>query len=302
MTLRQLEILRAVMRFETTMAAARHLGMSQPAVSNAIRQMELQSGLALFERVNNRLFPTEAARLVQEESDPLFAMYAALDKRLKDLREDKVSRLHILSTPPLGHGVLPLALQRFTRHHPRLRSFFHVRELDDVIKAVEAGTTDLGFGLGMSPHPALQMEPLFEGRMVCVCPHDHPLARVEVVTPADLAGHGFVALEAGTRMGAAVRRAFADLHQPFTFTVEVRYCETACVLAAAGLGASVVDPFSPSGLAGGGLMVKPFEPVIPSVAYVFWSARRQISPTARRFLQEIRDVLAQTTAVLRGQH
>ena len=69
MTLRQLEILRAVLRFQTTMAAARVLGMSQPAVSAALKQMESQLGFALFERVNNRLFPTEAARMLQQEAE-----------------------------------------------------------------------------------------------------------------------------------------------------------------------------------------------------------------------------------------
>jgi DNA-binding transcriptional LysR family regulator len=102
MTLRQLEILRAVIRGETTTAAALALNMSQPAVSSAIRHMEAQLGFALFERVNNRLFPTEAARVLQEDAEPLFAIHAALELKLQDLRDDKITRLRILSTPPHG--------------------------------------------------------------------------------------------------------------------------------------------------------------------------------------------------------
>ena len=59
MTLRQLEILRAVIRHRTTVAAADELALSQPAISNALKAMEAQAGFALFERVNNRLFPTQ---------------------------------------------------------------------------------------------------------------------------------------------------------------------------------------------------------------------------------------------------
>lgn len=289
MNLRQLEILRAVLRHETTMAAARALGMSQPAVSNALHQMEVQSGLSLFERVNNRLFPTEAARLIEEESEPLFAIHESLERRLADLREDKISRLHLLSTPPLGHGMLPLALRAFLVRHPRLRCSLHVRELDEVIRAVESGTTDLGFGLGLSPHPALEMEPLLQGRMVCVCRPDHPLAGQARVTPADLARTGFVALDAATRMGAAVRRAFAGQQQPFSFSIEAYFCETACILAAAGLGAAVVDPFSAGN--NPALLVKPFDPEIPATAFAFWSARRRLSPSALQFLQGAREAL-----------
>ena len=69
MTLRQLEILRAIIRCRTTMAAARQLGLSQPAVSNALKAMETQAGFALFERINNRLFPTREALALHEEAD-----------------------------------------------------------------------------------------------------------------------------------------------------------------------------------------------------------------------------------------
>lgn len=291
MTLRQLEILRAVMRLQTTMAAARDLGMSQPAVSNAIRQIEAQLGFPLFERVNNRLFPLEAAVIIQEDSDPIFAMHAALEDRVQDLRAAKVSRLRILSTPPLGQGVLPQALEGFARHHPRLQTFFDIRELDEVVRSVESGKTDLGFGLGLGPQPTLEVQALFEARMVCVCPAGHPLASRATVTPQDLAAHPFIALDAATRMGAAVRGAFQAARQAFAFRAEVRTCSTACALVEAGMGASVVDPFSAAHGGAQRLVVRPFEPAIPSVAWAFWSTRKPLPETARRFMGEVRRIL-----------
>ncbi|WP_202910626.1 LysR family transcriptional regulator [Teichococcus vastitatis] len=292
MTLRQLEILRAVIRGQTTLAAAKLLAMSQPAVSNAIRQMELQLGFPLFERINNRLYPTDAARIIHEESEPLFAMHAALRERVQDLRESKVSRLRILSTPPLGHGVLPQVLAGFSRRHPQLRTFFDVRDLDEVTRGVESGQADLGFGLNLGAQPALEVEELQQSRMVCVFRSDHPLARREVVTPADLPARGFIALDAGTRMGAAVRGAFQAARQPFHFSVEVRYCNTACVLVEAGMGASVVDPYSAAFAGRPHLMVRPFEPAIPCTAWAFWSARRPLAEIGRRLVREVQLALA----------
>ena len=111
MTLRQLEILRAVLRCHTTMAAAQMLRMSQPAVSNAIRHIESQIGFALFERVNNQLYPTKRHGR-SRRSEPLFTVRAALERRMEDIRDDKVTRLRILSTPP-SDGAIPVALRRF---------------------------------------------------------------------------------------------------------------------------------------------------------------------------------------------
>lgn len=301
MNLRQLEILHAVLREETTAGAARLLGLSQPAVSNAIKHMEGQLGFALFERINNRLFPTEAARTIAEDAEPLFATYRALELRLQDLREDKVSRLRLLSTPPLGHGTIPAAMESLLRRQPRLRIFFDVRHLDEVVQSVESGQTDLGFGLSLGHHPGLQVQPIFQGRMVCVCRADHPLAGAEAVAPADLARHGFIALDAETRMGAALREAFMAERAPLSARAEVRYCETACVLAEAGLGAAVVDPFSAARAMSRGLVIRPFLPAIPSAAFAFWSLRRPLSPLARQFLAETVARLARTLGSLPAQ-
>ncbi|PWC30638.1 LysR family transcriptional regulator [Teichococcus aestuarii] len=293
MTLRQLEILRAVIRHQTTMAAARLLGMSQPAVSNAVKQLEAQLGFPLFERVNNRLFPTEAARVIHAESEPLFAQHAALEARLRALRQDKRGRLRLLSTPPLGHGVVPRAMRRMLARQPGLRITFDVRRLDEVVEGVEGGDAELGFGLSLEERPGLSTRLLAEARMVCVCPPDHPLARESLVTPGLLRAWPLIALEGGTRMGRAVRAAFQAAREPFSAAVEVRYADTACAMAEAGVGVAVVDPFSARSRHRP-LAVLPFEPAVPARALAFWAVGLPLSQTAQGLLQELHAMLGNT--------
>ena len=85
-----------------------------------------------------------------------------------------------------------------------------------------------------------------------------------------------------------MRDSFARAGAPFQPTVEVRYCNTACVLAAAGVGAAVVDPFSPRQNGGHGLVVRPFTPTTRAVAYMLWSEAEPLSRLAKAFLGEIR--------------
>lgn len=292
MNLRQLELLRAVIRCETTVGAARELGLSQPAVSNAIRHLEGQLGFPLFERINNRLFPTQEARALYQDSEPIFSMHAALEAKVQDLRENKAGQIRIIATPPLGYGVIPLALRRFLAKRPKVRVAFDVRRLEDVTESVEAGASELGFALGVGEHPALETEILSEGRMVCVARRGHRLARRAVVTPADLRHEPFIALERGTRLGTAVRAAYEAAAEPFRFVVEVRYCQTACVLAASGIGVAVVDPYSPEAAAPAGLAVVPFEPATPVRAYAVRPRVRPLSRLAAEFLREVKAGLA----------
>ena len=288
MTLRQLEILRALVRHRTTVAAARDLGLSQPAISNALKSMEAQSGFALFERVHNRLHPTPEALALFRESEAIFTLHSRLALRLRDLRDSRTGQLRIVATPPLAYGIIPPALKQFLHPRPGLRVFFDVRRFEGVVEAVLNDVAELGFALGFSEQPGIGCEVLHEGEMVCVMPPDHPLAGQQEVTAKDLAALALIGLERGTRLGEALRRSFQQMDAPFRPSVEVRYCNTACTLAAAGVGVAVVDPFSPRQGRAEELAVRPFRPATPARACVLWSEARPLSRMAQGFLGAIR--------------
>jgi DNA-binding transcriptional LysR family regulator len=288
MNLRQLEILRAVIRHRTTVAAADELALSQPAISNALKAMEAQAGFTLFERINNRLFPTAEAMALYDESEAIFALHARLENRVRDLRESRSGHLSIMSTPPLAYSVIPPTLSGFLSRRPQTRVFFDVRRYEGIIEGVLGSAAELGFALGLSDHPGIAHEVVHTGRMVCVMPPHHPLAARSEISADDLAGFPLIGLERGTRMGEAVRETFAQAGVAFQPTVEVRYCNTACVLASAGVGAAVVDPFSPH-QGGHDLVVRPFTPSTPISAYMLWSEAKPLSNLAKTFRAEVRN-------------
>jgi DNA-binding transcriptional LysR family regulator len=298
MNLRQIELLRAVVRCETTVRAAQELGLSQPAVSNAIKHLESQVGFPLFERVNNRLFPTVEARTLYEESEPIFTLHAALEARVQDIKENRAGHIRIIATPPLGYGVLPAALRNFLVKRPKVRVSFDIRRFEHVLESVENGTAELGFVMGLDDDRGLDAETFFAGDMVCVMRPEHPIAAKATITPEDLREAPYIALEQGTRMGTIVRRAFAQADVPFRFSVEVRYCNTACVLAESGVGVAVVDPLSPVFSGHYDLAIRPFAPASEVRASAVRSRKRPISRAADAFLREVRLVAAETAAKL----
>lgn len=300
MNLRQIELLRAVVRCETTVRAAQELGLSQPAVSNAIKHLESQVGFPLFERVNNRLFPTAEARTLYKDSDPIFALHAAFEAKVQDLKENRAGHIRIIATPPLGYGVIPTALRNFLAKRPKVRVSFDVRRFEHVVESVENGTAELGFVMGLGDDRGLDAETFFTGEMVCVMRPDHPLAARDGITPQDLRDTAFIALEQGTRMGTIVRSAFAQAGEPFRFSVEVRYCNTACVLAESGVGVAVVDPLSPVFSGHYNLAIRSFTPASRITASAIRSRKRPISRAAEAFLREVRLIAAETAAKLHG--
>jgi len=86
MNLRQLEILRAVIRHRTTVAAADELALSQPAISNALKAMRRRRALRCS-NVQQSAVPTSEAMALYKESEAIFALHAKLENRVRDLRE-----------------------------------------------------------------------------------------------------------------------------------------------------------------------------------------------------------------------
>jgi DNA-binding transcriptional LysR family regulator len=179
-------------------------------------------------------------------------------------------------------------MSEFLRQRPQTRMFFDVRRYEGIIDGLLSRVAELGFALGFSPHPGIAQEVVHTGEMVCVLPPNHALADRPVISAPDLVGLPFIGLERGTRLGEAVRDSFAKAGAPFQSTVDVRYCNTACVLAAAGVGAAVVDPFSPRQSGSNALIVRPFAPRTPALAYILWSEAAPLSRLATAFLSEVR--------------
>ncbi len=126
--------------------------------------MEAQAGFALFERVNNRLFPTSEAMALYKESEAIFALHAKLENRVRDLRENRSGHLAIVATPPLAYSIIPSALSSFLRRRPETRMFFDVQRYEGIIEGVLSRVAELGFALDLTHHPGTAHEVVHTGR------------------------------------------------------------------------------------------------------------------------------------------
>lgn len=287
LNLRQLEIFRETIRCQTTIAAAEVLGLSQPAVSTAIKHMERQLGFQLFDRSGNRLVPTPEALDMYRDSDPIFLMVQSFSRKLQSVRDTRSGNLRMLATPPIANALIPTALRRFTRDRPELHVSFDVRRTDGVIEGLESGFADLGVSLEPYARPGLEAELLGTGQMVCVFAPDHPLAARSEVTPASLAPHKVIGFEPGARLGLLLQREFYGGSAPAS-AIEVRYSNTACLLAESGIGVALVDSFT--GIYGDRykLDMRPLNPRVPVEAYALYQKARTPKRLVRAFIDELK--------------
>jgi len=289
LNLRQLEILRAVVQFRTTVGAAEQLGMSQPSISNTIRHVETMLGFPLFERQSNRLVPTDEALILLEESEPLFLLRDAVNQRAADLRMGRIGRVRIASTAEISEAVLPRAIADYARQNPQIQISLETRPLDSVLQVVENGLADVAFVISAYDRQALDFEQLAELRAVCICPEDHPLAALAHVTPRDLEGHPLVGPRTANRVGLMIADSFHECGMEYRPSIETRFMNAASRIVGEGWGVAVVDELSAHIALRPGMTVRPFQSKLRFSLVAATLKTKTLSRPTRRFIKAFSD-------------
>jgi DNA-binding transcriptional LysR family regulator len=184
-----------------TPAAAR-LGLTQPAVSNALARLRGAFGDALFVRTPGGMDPTPFAR---ELAEPVRQALALLESALAHgpgFDPATSTRGFRFYMSDLGQvEFLPPLVERVQRSAPGVRLEAVGLEVEDIGVALAAGTLDLAVGFLPGLGPPLQRRALFRDPYVCLMRADHPAIGKKLTRKKFLAAsHALVSYRGGHRV------------------------------------------------------------------------------------------------------
>ncbi|TFB40886.1 LysR family transcriptional regulator [Pseudomonas sp. F01002] len=197
MTLTQLEIFSLVAELHGFTAAANRLGISQSAVSHALKSLEQELGVELLRRHQSQVELSDIGQQLLLRARAMLGLANTLCQEAADARGMKRGTLRIGSFGPTSSiKLLPLILQHYRAAHPGIE--VHIDEGPDrqVIQWLEERRIDVGFVV--LPEERFDTFALIEDQMVALLPVDHPLARRDSLTLSDLCNDPFVLTEAGS--------------------------------------------------------------------------------------------------------
>ena len=197
-----LRVFDAVLRDHSVTAAARHLGLTQPAVSNALARLRALLEDALFVRTPSGMDATPFAR---ELAQPVRQALALLESALAHgpgFDPATSTRAFRFYMSDLGQvEFLPPLVERAQRVAPGLRLEAVALEVEDISDALAAGAIDLAVGFLPGLGPPVRRQPLFRDRYVCLMRADHPAAGARLTRKAFLeASHALVSYKGGHRV------------------------------------------------------------------------------------------------------
>lgn len=197
MTLTQLEIFSLVAELRGFTLAAHRLGISQSAVSHALKSLEQELGVELLRRHQSQVELSDIGEQLLLRARAMLGLANTLRQEAADARGMKRGTLRIGSFGPTSSiKLLPRILQQYREAHPGIE--VHIDEGPDrqVIQWLEERRIDIGFVV--LPEERFDTFALIEDQMVALLPLGHPLAAHESVSLKDLCNDPFVLTEAGS--------------------------------------------------------------------------------------------------------
>jgi len=197
MTLTQLEIFSLIAELRGFTAAANRLGISQSAVSHALKSLEQELGVELFRRHQSQVELSDIGQQLLLRARAMLGLANTLRQEAADARGMKSGTLRIGSFGPTSSiKLLPMILQHYRSAHPGIE--VHIDEGPDrqVIQWLEERRIDVGFVV--LPEDRFDTFMLIEDQLVALLPHDHPLAGRDRLSLSDLCHDPFVLTEAGS--------------------------------------------------------------------------------------------------------
>jgi DNA-binding transcriptional LysR family regulator len=187
LTIRHLQLVRILARCGHFGRAAEELGMSQPALSKGIANIERRLGVRIFDRASPCTATTFGAILIKH-SESIVADYSEL------LREIKLAKGLDTGSLSISCGLYPAemsvqeAIGTLTTRHPALLCKLMVKDWIDVPDDIGARAFDIGVGdiTEALTRPELETECLRTSSVVVFCRSGHPLTQKTVVNVRDI--------------------------------------------------------------------------------------------------------------------
>lgn len=265
--------------------AAERLHISQPPLSQQIRDLEEELGVKLFERTKRQVNLTEAGKVFLERSYQVLAQLEHAIAVTQQIGRGEIGQLAIGFVDSATYTVLPEILRVFREQFPAVELRLHEMTTAQQIQALHHKQVDIGIVRSAISESGLSVECLLHESLVLALPETHPFSTQIQLSLSSLADELFILFPA--KMGPVFYEQIIHSCQQAGFrpkvAQEAAQMQTIIGLVAAGLGIAIV-PASMQNFHRGGVIYRPLQEQIPKTGlYLTWR-QHDFSPVINAFL------------------
>lgn len=222
-TLRQLEVFLAAAHTENITRAAELLSMSQSAASSALKDLEKQFSIQLFDRIGKRLQINELGRALRPQAEALLDQARQLEQDFR--QHDRVGELKVGATLTIGNYLAVDIMAEFINRHPSANVKLEVANTASISRQVLNFDLDVGLIEGELQHADLEVSKWREDELQVFCSPNHPLAERRELSDRDLLDAQWILRETGSGTRQAFDRAMHELLPDMDIRLELQHTE-----------------------------------------------------------------------------
>ncbi|MFO7527736.1 MAG: LysR family transcriptional regulator [Marinobacter sp.] len=220
---RQLEVFLAAAHFQNITRAADSLAMSQSAASSALKELENQFDIQLFDRVGKRLQLNELGRLYRPKVESVLAQARELEQAFS--KHSEVGALKVGATLTIGNYLAVGVMAQYMNTPTRPRVSLEVANTSTIARRVKDFELDIGLIEGEMQSSELEMIPWREDELVVFCSPTHPLTRKGMLTDDDLRQATWIMREQGSGTRQSFERGMHGLLPDLNVLLELEHTE-----------------------------------------------------------------------------
>lgn len=193
MKLQQLRQFVAVAETLNFHRAAERLNIAQPPLSMAIRRLEDDLGVRLFERTSQSVVLTEAGKAALKPARQALFHADEVRRVLAQVKSGEIGRLRIGFVQSAMMAFLPRTIAQLRTLHPDVELDLAENDTQSVLSLIDAGEADIGIvRFPAPPFPSITLVPILSDGYIIALPEGHRLARSRKIELIDLSADGFV--------------------------------------------------------------------------------------------------------------
>ncbi len=287
-SIRDIEVFKAVMAAGSITGAAEALGTSQPTISRDLSSFERSMGMQLFDRTKGRLKATRQGLALHDEIIKTYDGLSRICLAAAEIKQGLFEKIAVVSLPILSQTLLPRSVSKFLLHYPEVNFSLTTHDSPLLEESLSSQSHDLGLIEGVRAPMGTTAEPLLSLDEVCILPPLHPLCHQVIIDPASMADHTFVHLAPNDPYRHQLDNLFCAHGISRRQVLEVDNSATICQMVLHGVGVSIVNPLAAHAYASQGLQVRRLSASIPFTVSIIRPIQRATSHITESFIDCIR--------------
>ena len=289
MELRQLEYFQMASRLKNITRAAERLNVSQPNITVAIKKLETELGIKLFDRSQKQLSLTPEGNIFLNRIELALRSIQDAVLEVNDYKQLQKGAIKIGIPSMIGAYLFPKICSSFQQLYPHLDIYLYEEGSRTIREQLERDDLDFGIVIISDASASLQLLPMSRNQIVACIPEKHPLASKNSISINDVANADLIMLKEGSFLRQLVLSKIKRANIMPEIVLESNQIETVKGLIASNVGIAFLLDFIVKGAPG--IKAVPFDEPIYVDLGLAWKKDRYISNAAQSFIDFCRNTM-----------